>query len=157
MCVETGEKEVQKGARKILPTEVWVGEKDRLHKLNTGIGACDPAWSPDGRRIAVTDADGLWVFPAASSDGRLRVVSKVPLGSPSEFTFRAFSHPEWSPDGALVAVIVTNGGTSWVEVFEAGSGRLLYTSPPQTYGFSWSGGPRQLKIGDNDVDLTQRR
>ena len=66
-----------------------------------GLGACDPAWSPDGRRLAVTAAEGLWVFPANSSEGALRVESRLPLGS-IEFNYRAFSSPRWSPDGALL-------------------------------------------------------
>lgn len=153
MCVETGGKGVQRGARRIPATEVWVGQSANLQKLNAGLGACDPAWSPDGRRIAVTAAEGLWVFPAANLAGSLRVVAKPPVGELSEFTYRAFSHPEWSPDGALVAVLVTNGGTSWVEVFEAASGRLFYTSPPDTYTFSWGSSARDLKAGNLEIHL----
>jgi dipeptidyl aminopeptidase/acylaminoacyl peptidase len=157
ICVGTRDRAVQRGPRKISPTEVWAGEANQLHKLNAGVGACDPAWSPDGRRIAVTAADGLWVFPAASSNGRLSVEARVPLGEPVEFTYRAFSHPEWSPDGDLVALLVTNGGNSWVEVFDPASGRLFYTSPPAAYAFSWGSTSRSLKVGDLNVNLPSRR
>ncbi len=152
LCVETGGEGVQKGPRRIPPTEVWAGEGTSLRKLNAGLGACDPAWSPDGRRLALIAAAGLWVFPANSSQGSLRVEARLPMGEPTEFTYRAFSHPEWSPDGALLALLVTNGGTSWVEVFEASTGRLFYTSPPQTYTFSWGRG-RDLKAGTLEIHL----
>ena len=129
LCAETGEPAIQQGPKKVRGTAVWAGEGVNLRRIRAGLGACDPAWSPDGRRLAVTAAEGLWVFPANSPEGALRVESRSPLGS-IEFNYRAFSSPRWSPDGALLGLIVTNGGTSWVEVFEANSGRLFYTSPP---------------------------
>jgi hypothetical protein len=48
---------------------------------------------------------------------------------------------------------VSNGSTSWVEVFDVQSGRLFYTSPPQSYSFSWGPTARDLKAGDLDVHL----
>ena len=61
------------------------------------------------------------------------------MGEPTEFTYRAFAHPKCSPDGALVALLVTNGGSSWVEVFEPSTGRLFYTIE--------EGGPRSVRSG----------
>jgi Tol biopolymer transport system component len=154
VCAETGEPEIRQGAKRIRGTAVWAGERTNLRRIRAGLGACDPAWSPDGRRLAVTAAEGLWVFPANSTDGMLRVESRLPQGS-TEFNFRAFSRPRWSPDGTLVALVVTNGGTAWVEVFEANSGRLFYTSPPENYTFSWSSA-RDLKLGTLEVHLPRR-
>jgi len=52
----------------------------------------------------------------------------------------------------LLGIVVTNGGTSWVEVFDANTGRLFYTSPPEKYTFTWTGA-RQLKLGDLEIRL----
>jgi len=154
LCAETGEPAVQRGSRRVRGTAVWVGEGTDLRRIRAGLGACDPSWSPDGRRLAVTAAEGLWVFPANSSEGALRVESRLPLGS-IEFNYRAFSSPRWSPDGRLLGLVVTNGGTSWVEVFEADSGRLFYTSPPEHDTFSWTAA-RELKLGAVEIHLPQR-
>jgi hypothetical protein len=102
----------------------------------------------------VTAAEGLWVFPANSPEGALRVESRSPLGA-IESNYRTFSGPRWSPDGTLVGVIVSNAGTSWVEVFEANSGRLLYTSPPENDSFSWTAA-RELKLGEVEIHLPRR-
>ncbi len=155
LCAETGEPEVREGPRVIRGTAVWMGEPSRLQKLEAGKGACDPAWSPDGRRLAVTAADGLWLFTTSSPEGLLRVESRIPFGGSTEFNYRAFSQPRWSPDGVLVALLVSNGGTSWVEVFEMRSGRLFYTSPPEHDTFSWNNA-RELKLGKTEIRLPTR-
>jgi hypothetical protein len=153
LCASTPESAVKRGARTIAATAVWVSQASEFRRLNAGIGACDPAWSPDGKRLALTAANGLWIFPAGPTGGRLVVESKVPIGEPTEFTYRAFAHPKWSPGGALVALLVTNGATSWVEVFDSIGGRLFYTSPPESYSFSWGATARDLRAGDLDVRL----
>jgi len=154
LCAETGEPVVQQGPKKVRGTAVWAGEGVNLRRVRAGLGACDPAWSPDGRRLAVTAAEGLWVLPANSLEGALRVESRSPLGA-IETNYRSFSGPRWSPDGTLVGLIVTNAGTSWVEVFEANSGRLFYTSPPENRTFSWTAA-RELKLGDLEVHLPRK-
>ena len=154
LCADTGEPAVQHGARNVRGTAVWAGEDGHLTRIHAGLGACDPSWSPDGRRLAVTAAEGLWVFQANSADGALRVESRLPIGS-IEFNYRAFSSPQWSPDGVLVGLVVTNLGTSWVEVFEASSVRLFYTSHPAHDKFTWTAA-RELKLGALEIRLSRR-
>ena len=154
LCAETGEPAIQQGAKTVRNTAVWAGAASSLRRIHAGPGACDPAWSPDGRRLAVTAAEGLWVFPSNSAEGALRVESRLPLGS-IEYNYRAFSGPRWSPDGTLLGIVVSNGGTSWVEVFDANSGRLFYTSPPENYTFSWTSA-RELKLRDVEIRLPRR-
>ena len=154
LCAETGDPPIKRGPKTIRSTGVWVGEGASLRRVRAGLGACDPSWSPDGERLAVTAADGLWLFPTNSSDGVLAVESRLPLGS-IEFNYRAFSSPRWSPDGLMVGLVVANRGTSWVEVFEARSGRLVYTSPPEHDRFIWTAA-RQLKLGSLEIRLFRR-
>jgi Tol biopolymer transport system component len=154
LCADTGEPPIQQGPKTIRGTAVWAGEGANLLRIRAGLGACDPSWSPDGRRLAVTAADGLWVFPANSPEGALRVESRLPLGSPS-LNYRAFSNPRWSPDGMLLGLVVTNPGTSWVDVFEVSSGNLLYTSPPEHDSFTWTAA-RELKLGALKIHLSGR-
>jgi hypothetical protein len=56
----------------------------------------------------------------------------------------------------LVALLVSNGGTTWVEVFDVNSGRLFYTSPPEQSSFTWSNA-RLLKLGNTEIQLPRRR
>jgi hypothetical protein len=156
LCADTGAPVVQQGPKKIRATAVWAGRQANLRKVQAGVGACDPAWAPDGRRLAVTSAEGLWVIPANAAEGSLRVESRIPLGEPVESTYRAFSDPEWSSDGTLVALVVTNGGAFWVEVFEVATGKLLYTSPPGNDSFSWGRG-RALRLGSAEIRLPATR
>jgi len=62
-------------------------------------GEVEPAWSPDGTRIAFsTFCQGVAIVAAASFSGYLNVFPRI--GS------REASHPSWSPDGSRLAVVV---------------------------------------------------
>jgi dipeptidyl aminopeptidase/acylaminoacyl peptidase len=156
LCADTGQPPVQQGLKKVRATGVWVSDGSKMRRVQAGLGACDPTWSPDGRRLALTSAEGLWVVSANALEGELRVESRLPLGGRSELSYRAFSNPRWSPDGVLVGLLVSNGGTTWVEVFEPTSGRLFYTSPPENYTFSWTSA-RDLKLATTEIHLPTRR
>ncbi len=71
------------------PTVIFVVRTDGsdLRRLRGGL---DPAWSPDGRLIAFTGTDGIWVM-RPNGRGARRVLS----GDASQ--------PAWSPNGARLA------------------------------------------------------
>lgn len=85
--------------------------------VQTGRMATGVAYSPDGRRIAYSLADGesaqIWV---ANADG----------SSPKQLTQTPFfinSSPTWSPDGKRIAFVSNRGGSPQIYVMNAdGSG-----------------------------------
>ena len=66
----------------------------------TFVGAQEPAWAPDGRRIAVSALDVVWTM---TSDGR----QPQPLVSPALAGVER--DPAWSPDGARIAFAADRG------------------------------------------------
>src|SRR5262245_21383777 len=58
----------------------------------------DPAWSPDGKRLAVVVLDRIWVM---QSDGR--DAAELTKGPGSE------REPAWSPDGKRIAFVSDRG------------------------------------------------
>ncbi|WP_298457609.1 hypothetical protein [uncultured Cellulomonas sp.] len=75
----------------------------------TDAGAGSIAYSPDGREVAVTTEDGLWVVVTADCTAR-------------ELASGSFTGLAWSPDGDEIAV----GGSS-LQVLDAATGTLLRT------------------------------
>ena len=68
----------------------------------------DPQWSPDGRRLAFTREDEVWVVE--TDGGRLTKVTGHPAGT---------SHPRWSPDGRSLAFLSRRRGWSQVWLIDA--------------------------------------
>jgi len=152
-ALEPGGGEIVIGARKVPRTFVWVIEPDRARQLGSTPGSCDPAWSPDGSRLAVAATNGLWTYSPTLGDPRLLAETHLPRQPKHESDYTAFSKPRWSPDGARLAYLVTNGATSWVEVVDAATGRRLYRSDTDTYGFEWTTDPRVLRVGTRTIRL----
>ena len=61
-------------------------------------GLREPAWSPDGRRLAVVFLDRIWTMNLEGRDGR-------PLGADAGMQ----RDPAWSPDGGQVAYSMDRG------------------------------------------------
>lgn len=109
-----------------------------VRKLSNGPGtAANPAWSPDGSKIAFAAPDdqndhvGIAVVNVDGSDLHL-------LQDPADFFLDG--NPAWNPDGNQI--MFTGGGGDTIELINAnGTGRhqLVHESVGETYGhLSWS-------------------
>jgi dipeptidyl aminopeptidase/acylaminoacyl peptidase len=67
-------------------------------------GAQDPAWSPDGTRIAFARPDGLGIA-AADGSGAHALTSAVAPVSTADAGATFDDAPSWSPDGARIAFV----------------------------------------------------
>jgi gamma-glutamyltranspeptidase/glutathione hydrolase len=79
------------------------------------IAVREPSWAPDGRRIAVSRLDEIWVM---APDGR----NAVPLAADAEAARRVEREPAWSPDGHLVAFAGDTGAGFDLYVVRAAGG-----------------------------------
>jgi Tol biopolymer transport system component len=75
------------------------------HELGPGL---EPAWSPDGRRIAFSRSDSLWTESPTGTDVR----QLTPDGSHDFW-------PQWSPDGKEIAFLHADG---FLDVVSAAGG-----------------------------------
>lgn len=76
-------------------------EKGDIRNLTNspGVADRDPAWSPDGTRIAwFSDESGEYALHVRDQNG-LGDIAKIPLGASGSF----FYSPVWSPDGKNIA------------------------------------------------------
>ena len=86
------------------PPQVYVMNADgsgatRLTDVRTYRGASQPAWSPDGARIAFVRDYNIWTMNADGTDA-------APLTRRDGYS--AALHPAWSPDGTLIVFSADN-------------------------------------------------
>ncbi len=153
VCAEEPGEPMDRGGRPVPRTRVWVRDGTATRPVALGPGACDPAWSPDGHRLAVVAPDGLWVLTADLRRTTHLVDVRRADGSPGGFEHRALSRPQWAPDASAVAFVVSNGRTAWVEVVDARTGARRYVSDLETYEFAWEADSRSLRSGSSVVRL----
>ena len=142
-------------AKTIRATAVWAGE---------GIepsAACMPALARAirrGLRMA-----GAWrsrrpkacgYFPQSSLEGSLRVEARAAAGGADELTYRAFSHPRWSPDGALAWPCWSpTAGRPGLKCSRPRPAELFYTSPPDNDRSAGAAAPAPRSSGTLEIRL----
>ena len=153
ICAEEPGPPVEQGTRFFPRTRVWVRDATAMRQIATSAGTCDPAWSPDGEFLAIVAPDGLWRLSGDLQLTSHLVDSRHSEVPANEFDHRVFAAPQWAPDGSAVAVLVSNGATGWVEVFDARTGETLYSSEPETYEFTWESDSVSLRFGSRVIRL----
>jgi Tol biopolymer transport system component len=148
-------------------TSVWTIGVDGtgLRQVSADLLGGQPAWSPDGTRIAYRglsmDAYGILVVGADGSGNRMLTQDGGPLANATD--------PAWSPDGTKIAVAVPDGSdASSIASIDVETGESALISPAfwdagspswspdgQRLTFAHGGGIVLLTLADGSVtDLT---
>lgn len=144
ICAEVPRQEaalMQRNGRRLPPTTIFLINGDVIRKVVTGLGGCDPAWAPDGTRIAFTAPDGLWVISTTDDTGERIVDTTI-----EENRYLTLARPRWSPDGMRIAYFATDRRQTRVQVVAADTRATVLTSPAAAEDMEWRG-PRTLAVG----------
>jgi TolB protein len=121
------------------PGSIWRMDPDGTNqvRLTSGIDARDPAWSPNGQRIAFTrftssGSQDIWTLRASDGRGRRQVTSFAS----DEFL------PAWSPDGQTIAFTrgfrTGDAGDIWTVDVNGGNAMRLTSSAAVDFQASWA-------------------
>ena len=120
-------------------------EKGDIRNLTNTPGANErnPAWSPDGTRIAYfSDESGEYALHIAPQDGA-GPVQKIDLGTPASF----FYNPRWSPDSKKIAYTDKRLNLWYVDLANGKPVHVFkdrFTGPQQIAEAAWSPDSRWL-------------
>lgn len=115
------------------------GEKGDIRNLTNSpaVADRDPAWSPDGKRVAwFSDESGEYMLHIRNQNG-LGEVAKINLGNPASY----FYSPVWSPDNKRIAYTDKRLNIWYVDVEKGAPVKVdtdYYDSPFHTLRPVWS-------------------
>jgi Tol biopolymer transport system component len=85
--------------------EIYVKYKDRLRRLTSNSSYdLDPAWSPDGSKLAFESDSEVWTAEADGSGSETRLTDLWATEG------KIASAPDWSPDGSKIIFTATEPG-----------------------------------------------
>ena len=136
ICAEVPPKEatlMRRNGRRLPPTTIFVIDGEVIRKILTGLGGCDPAWSRDGKRLAYTAPDGLWIITIADDSG-VRLVDTTLAGD----DYTIIGQPKWSPDSAHIAFILSGQRKPRAQVVTTNDGTVVFTSAGRASEIEWT-------------------
>jgi TolB protein len=121
--------------------DIWVISVDGgapRNLTNKRAGAFSPAWSPDGKSIAYSQPDGIYVIDAATGANARNLTN---VNGMDQF-------PLWSPNGKWIAFTTKRDGNDQVYVVDVASGAAKRVSDSQSLNNSpvWSPDSTQLAL-----------
>ncbi|HEY7474933.1 MAG TPA: hypothetical protein VH679_07970, partial [Vicinamibacterales bacterium] len=113
------------------------GQQDKPEQA-VASGVREAAWSPDGKRVAVTRFETIWTMAPDGRDARRLVVKPE--------SWAAERDPAWSPDGkSIVFSASTNGQFDlWIAPATGGAARRVTSLPGDERWASWTRDGRLL-------------